>query len=122
MNILDFVQNSILYVLPNILMICVDDLKPILGCYGDKLVKSPNIDRLAARGVVFDHVAINVATPQFRRGDLCDCLTAALCPECHAEIDNGRRYTKYERREAMNQAVLDTVVALVKQGLIKATI
>ena len=38
---------------PNILFIAVDDLKPILGCYGDKLVKTPNIDRLAKHGTVF---------------------------------------------------------------------
>ena len=37
----------------NILFIAVDDLKPILGCYGNKLIKTPNIDRLAARGTVF---------------------------------------------------------------------
>src|SRR5512133_3489534 len=38
---------------PNIMFIAVDDLKPVLGCYGDKLVKTPNIDRLAKRGTVF---------------------------------------------------------------------
>ena len=43
----------------NILLICVDDLKPVLGCYGDKLAKTPNIDRLAARGVRFDMAYCN---------------------------------------------------------------
>jgi len=39
---------------PNILFIAVDDLKPLLGCYGNTLVKSPNIDRLAKMATVFD--------------------------------------------------------------------
>ena len=38
---------------PNILFIAVDDLKPELGCYGNSLIKTPNIDRLAAMGTVF---------------------------------------------------------------------
>ena len=38
---------------PNILFIAVDDLRCELGCYGVKEIKSPNIDRLAARGVTF---------------------------------------------------------------------
>ena len=38
---------------PNILFIAVDDLKPELGCYGNKLIKTPNIDRLAKMGTVF---------------------------------------------------------------------
>ncbi len=40
---------------PNVWFIAVDDLKPVLGCYGDKTVKSPNIDRIAAKGTVFTH-------------------------------------------------------------------
>ncbi|MDI1319715.1 MAG: sulfatase-like hydrolase/transferase, partial [bacterium] len=39
---------------PNILFIAVDDLRPELGCYGKDYIKSPNIDRLASTGVVFE--------------------------------------------------------------------
>ena len=39
----------------NVLFIAVDDLRPQLGCYGDPLVKSPAIDRLARGGLVFNH-------------------------------------------------------------------
>ena len=39
---------------PNILFIAVDDLKPLLGCYENTLVKTPNIDRLAKMATVFN--------------------------------------------------------------------
>jgi iduronate 2-sulfatase len=37
----------------NILFIAVDDMNNDLGCYGHPLVKSPNIDRLASKGIAF---------------------------------------------------------------------
>ena len=38
---------------PNILLLCVDDLRPELHSFGAKYIKSPNIDRLANRGRPF---------------------------------------------------------------------
>lgn len=38
---------------PNVLFIAVDDLRPELGCYGVDAIKTPNIDRIAQRGVTF---------------------------------------------------------------------
>ena len=39
---------------PNVLFIAVDDLRPELGCYGETYIHSPNIDRLASEGVLFN--------------------------------------------------------------------
>jgi arylsulfatase A-like enzyme len=36
---------------PNILIIPIDGIGTYLGCYGDKVVKTPNIDKLASQGI-----------------------------------------------------------------------
>ncbi len=45
--------------LPNILWIVSEDNSPFLGCYGDSLALSPNIDKLATEGFLYTHAYAN---------------------------------------------------------------
>jgi membrane-anchored protein YejM (alkaline phosphatase superfamily) len=44
----------------NILVITVDDLRPALGCYGDTMAFTPNIDALAKRSMFFTNAYVQV--------------------------------------------------------------
>jgi hypothetical protein len=44
----------------NILFITVDDLRPALGCYGDTMAFTPNIDALAKRSMLFTSAYVQV--------------------------------------------------------------
>ncbi|MBN1108092.1 MAG: sulfatase [Bacteroidales bacterium] len=55
---------------PNILFIAVDDLRPELGCFGNNIVKSPNIDRLASQSVIFSRAYCNVPVSGASRASL----------------------------------------------------
>ncbi|MEL6106846.1 MAG: sulfatase [Planctomycetota bacterium] len=46
---------------PNILWIMADDLRPQLGCYGDKTVRTPHLDTLAERSLRFDRAYVQSA-------------------------------------------------------------
>jgi N-sulfoglucosamine sulfohydrolase len=62
---------------PNILWISTEDLSPHLGCYGDPVAKTPNIDRLASQGARFTNVF----------------TTAAICAPVRAGIITGMYQT-----------------------------
>ncbi len=47
---------------PNVLLICVDDLRPELHCYGVDYIASPHIDRLASQGVMFSRHYVQAPT------------------------------------------------------------
>lgn len=45
-----------------------------------------------------------------------DALTAALCPSCHADIDQGKELSREERRNMMNWAIVETIQRLARAG------
>lgn len=46
---------------PNVLLIIADDLRPQLGCYGDRIVHTPHLDRFAGRALRFDRAYAQIA-------------------------------------------------------------
>ncbi len=55
---------------PNVLFIAVDDLRPELQCYGQQQIHSPNIDGLAAGGILFERSYCMVPTCGASRASL----------------------------------------------------
>lgn len=80
---------------PNVLFIIVDDLNTSIGTYGHPTVKSPNIERLAKRGVKFESAYCQYA----------------LCNPSRASMFSGRRpdTTKLYNNRALNRDNLKDV-------------
>lgn len=51
---------------------------------------------------------------------VCDALTAAVCPACHHEIDNGAEMSRDERRAVIDAAIIRTIEQLFTRGMIDA--
>ena len=56
---------------PNILLLVADDLNwQSIGCGGNSVVKTPNLDRLAADGMLFSHAAVTTSICMASRASL----------------------------------------------------
>ena len=91
---------------PNILFIAIDDFKPETGAYGNTLIKTPNIDRLAKMGTVF-------------MNNFCQ---QAVCGPTRASLMTGMRpdYTKVwdlkTQMRDMNPDIVTLPQYLITQG------
>jgi arylsulfatase A-like enzyme len=55
---------------PNILWLIAEDMSPHFGCYGEKTIQTPNVDKLAAGGLLFENA--------FVTGPICSPSRSAL--------------------------------------------
>ena len=80
----------------NVLFISVDDLRPLLGCYGYPEMHTPNIDRLAQRGTLFNRAYCQFPVCNPSRAS----ILTGLRPETNKVQDN---YTYF--RETVPDAI-----------------
>lgn len=74
---------------PNVLFICVDDLRPELGCYGADYIHSPNIDKLAASGALFTNQFAQIPTCGASRY----CMLTGMLPKTTGYLSNEACHT-----------------------------
>ncbi|TWU05863.1 sulfatase [Stieleria varia] len=71
---------------PNVLLLCVDDLRPELNCFGKDYIHSPNIDQLAASGRPFHRHYVQAPT--------CGASRFTLLTGTYGPGDNGALFKR----------------------------
>lgn len=85
---------------PNVLFIAVDDLRPQLNCYGKSQIHSPNIDRLAKRGVLFERAYCMVPT--------CGASRASMMTGIRPLRDRFVGYRAWAEKDAPGKTTMNT--------------
>ncbi len=61
---------------PNILWLTSEDNSPLLGCYGDPLARTPNLDRLARDGILYENA--------FANAPICAPMRSSIITGCYS--------------------------------------
>ncbi len=96
----------------NIIFIAVDALRASnLGCYGYKKNTSPNIDRLAKMGLLFEdtYACINHTDPSFTT------IFSGRCPLSHGILNHGPRVTDIEVK-SFNERGIKLLPEILKEN------
>jgi arylsulfatase A-like enzyme len=89
---------------PNILWLTTEDIGPQLGCYGDTYAQTPNLDRLASRGVIYLNAWSN----------------APVCAPARTTIITGVYPTSTGSEHMRSQAVMPAFMRMYPQLLREA--
>jgi iduronate 2-sulfatase len=82
---------------PNVLLICIDDLRPELKCFGADYIHSPNIDALAARGRAF--------TRHYVQAPTCGASRYALLTGTYGSGGNGALFARAKSKKAKHPSL-----------------
>lgn len=99
---------------PNVLFIAVDDLRPQLGCYGQNQINSPNIDRLAKEGLLFERTYCQQAICMASRAS----LMSGYRPDKGQIYKNGPLFTHVPDALTLNQHFVNNDYEAVAIGKI----
>lgn len=92
---------------PNILLLCVDDLRPELGCFGKDYIQSPHIDALAARGRAFHRHYVQAPT--------CGASRYTLLTGTYGGRGNGALFDRAKRLASQPGTVTPSMPAWFRQ-------
>lgn len=92
---------------PNVLLICVDDLRPELNCYGASYIQSPNIDELASSGTLFSRHYVQAPT--------CGASRSAMLTGKYGDTSNHALFDR-AAKIAAGQDVTPSMPAWFKQN------
>lgn len=93
---------------PNVLLLCIDDLRPELKCFGKDYIHSPNIDRLAAGGRPFHRHYVQAPT--------CGASRFALLTGRYGPSSNGALFARANMLRRNPEAVHPSMPAWFRQN------
>jgi iduronate 2-sulfatase len=88
---------------PNVLLLCIDDLRPELACFGRDYIQSPNIDRLAARGRIFKRHYVQAPT--------CGASRYTLLTGCYGTYGNNALFQRARQQKQDPESVSPSLPA-----------